>query len=102
MTNRRQIGTIAAALLAGSLDPLTACRRILRLAGDEEREDPDIVTIVGIDSETDDLPDPEHREFWDPHALAEKDIEIEEYFKRAGPVLREACLHLVAKWLRGA
>lgn len=98
VTNKQEIAAIAAAILAGKLDPLTACRRILRLVGNAERWDADIVTIVGIDSETDDLADPERRKLWDPAALAEKEAEIEAYFKRAGPRLREACVHLAAKW----
>ncbi len=97
MTNREQVAAVAAAFLAGELDPLTACRRILPPVGERERGDPDVVTIVAIDSETDDLPDPEHRHLWDPAALIEKDAEIEAYFKRAGPMLREACEHLVSK-----
>jgi hypothetical protein len=96
--NRQQIAAVAAAFVAGELDPLTACRRILGLVGDREHWDPDIVTIVGIDSETDHLPDPERRHLWDPAALREKDAEIDAYFKRAGPSLREACEHLVSKW----
>lgn len=98
VSNRQQIAAVAAAFVAGELDPLTACRRILTFVRDRERSDPDVVTIVGIDSETDDLPDPEHRHLWDPAALREKDAEIEAYFKRAGPTLREACEHLVSKW----
>jgi hypothetical protein len=73
---------------------------MLGLAGGAEREDPDIVTIIGVDSETDHLPDPEHRKFWDPSALAEKDLEIEAYFESAGPRLREACVHLATNWRR--
>src|SRR5512133_1379631 len=98
MSNRQQIAAVAAAGVAGELDPLTACRRILRLVRDRERWDPDVVTIVAIDSETDHLPDPEHRQLWEPTALREKDAEIEAYFKRAGPRLREACEHFVSKW----
>jgi hypothetical protein len=98
VTNKQQVATIAAAFLAGEVDPLTACRRVLRLVREPERWDPDIVTIVGIDSETDHLPDPEHRKLWDTAALVEKDAEIEAYFRHAGPRLREACEHLAAKW----
>jgi hypothetical protein len=98
VTNKQEIAAVAAAILTGKLDPLMACRQILRLVGEAERWDADIVTIVGIDSETDHLPDPEHRPLWDPAALADKDAEIEAYFKRAGPRLREACVHLAAKW----
>ncbi len=98
MTNREQIAVVAGAVLAGSIDPLTACRRILSLAGDAERKDDDILSIVGIDSETDHFPGPEQRKLWDPKALAEKDLEREAYFERVGPRLREACVHLASKW----
>lgn len=89
---------VSAAVLMGNLDPLTACRRILRLVGEAERWDADIVTIAGIDSETDHLPGPEQRKLWEPAFLAEQDAESEAYFKRVGPRLREACVHLAAKW----
>jgi hypothetical protein len=98
VTNKLQIAALAEAFLHGELDPLTTCRRILPLVGDPERLDPDVTTIVGIDSETDHLPDPEHRHQWEPQALIEKDTEIEKYFQRAGPLLREACEHLASKW----
>jgi len=99
VSSRQQVTATAAAFLSGQIDPLTACRRILTVLGDVDRlNDPDIKTIVGIDSETDHLPDPEHRHLWAPAALEAKDVEIEAYFRRAGPRLREACAHLVAKW----
>jgi hypothetical protein len=72
VTNRQQIAAVAAAFVDSELDPLTACRRILRLVDDRDRWDPDVVTIVGIDSETDHLPDPGHRRLWDSAALREK------------------------------
>jgi hypothetical protein len=98
VTKRQEIAAIAGAVLSGSIDPLTACRRMLLLAGEAEREDPDFLTIVGIDSETDHLPAPEQRHLWDPDALVKKDLQIEEYFKHAGPRLRQACVHIAAKW----
>jgi hypothetical protein len=95
----KQVAATAAAFLSGKTDPLTTIRRILRILGDVDRSnDPDLKVIAEIDRTTAHLPDPEHRELWDPAALTAKDLEIEAHFRRAEPTLREACEHIVAKW----
>ena len=99
ITALKQVAAIAAGFLSGKSDPLTTIRRILEILGDVDRcDDPGIRTIAEIDRATAHLPDPEHRGLWDPAALATKDLEIEAHFRRAGPKLREACEHIVAKW----
>jgi hypothetical protein len=98
VTNRQKIAAVATAILGGGIDPFAGCRRIVELVGNAERDDADILTIRGIESETDHLPLPEHRALWDPTVLAEKDIKIQAYLKLVGPVLREACFRLAAKW----
>jgi hypothetical protein len=95
----KQVAAIAADFLDGKADPLTAIRRIFRILDDVDRfNDSDIQALAEIDRATAHLPDAEQRMLWDPAALAAKDIEIEEHFRRMGPRLRELCQHLVAKW----
>lgn len=95
----KQVAAAAAAFLSGESDPLATIRRILGILGDVDRfDDPDVRTIAEIDRATAHLPDPAQRGLWDPAALATKDREIEAYFHRAGPKLRDACEHIVAKW----
>jgi hypothetical protein len=99
MTIKQECAAIAEAFLTGKLDPLTACRRILELLEEPERaQDPDINVLIGIDSETDHLPDPAHRALWDPAALREKDAETQTYFRSVDRKVREAFEGLAAKW----
>ena len=96
MTTKGRIAGVAAGVLAGSIDPLSACRRIVDLAGDDELQDEDILVIRGIESETDDHPGPAQRSAWDPTVLAARDADLEAYLQRVG--LRDVCARLAAKW----
>lgn len=52
--NRDKIAGVAAQLISGELDPLTACRLIVELSwGDGVHDDEDVIAIQGIESELD-------------------------------------------------
>jgi len=65
--SKEQIVRIARQVLADEIDPLEACRAIVRSQdglSDTERDDPDLTTLLAIESETDDLPMGRVRELW--------------------------------------
>jgi hypothetical protein len=99
--NRQKVVAIAQRLLAGQIAVIEAARQINAFRGDRvglDEFDPDFVTFLAIDSETDDLPVGEGRRRWAVDALAEKDVEIArcERLYRAQAV--EAASHLVARF----
>lgn len=68
---------IAQAALAGQITVLEGARALVSLAHtDAIAEVDDRRLIIGIESETDDLPIGEVRKLWAPDALKEKDVEI--------------------------
>jgi len=99
--NRQKVVAISQQLLAGQIGVIDAARQIDSLRGDRvavDEFDPDFVTFLAIDSETDDLPVGTTRERWAADALAEKDVEIarcEELYRT--PAL-EAASRLVARF----
>ena len=98
---RREISRIAAAMVAGSVDLLEGCRRVAALRkslSDSELSDPDLLVLVGIESELDDIPHGGARELWAPAALAAKDEEGVKYLEAAREALLRACRALSARW----
>jgi hypothetical protein len=98
--NRMMVVNIAQDFLDGRIGVIQASRQLSALrfaiAGDES--DPDFLTFVGIESETEDLPVDQARQQWSPDALAAKDAEIvrcEALYREAA---REAASHLVARF----
>jgi hypothetical protein len=95
---KKGIVEAARQILAGRLDPLEGCRLIVRSrAGltDVERNDPNLVVLVAIESETDQFPLGEVRQRWNAVALVEQDRQRQEYLSRNDHHLREACQALV-------
>jgi hypothetical protein len=82
----RKIGARAVDLIEGRLGVIDAARELSKLAfWTDLRNDEDLTTFVAIDSETDDLPVGNVRQYWSAEALARKDIEIrraEELYRR--------------------
>jgi hypothetical protein len=74
----RKIHARAVDLLEGRAGVIETARTMSKLrywAG--LNDDPDLLTFVGIDSETDALPVGEVRKYWAAHALAREDVEID-------------------------
>ena len=99
--NRQKVVGIARELLAGHVGVLEAAHRISALRGDRvqlDEFDPDFVTFLGIDSETDDLPLGEDRAHWAPDVLVEKDLEIARCDELYRSQAIEAASRLVARF----
>lgn len=98
---RRQLVSLAQAMLDGKLSFLEGAARILAikksLSGIANR-DPDFDVFVTIQSETDHLPLPEQRALWAPEALDRLEPEfkrVEEWAKSFAP---SACERLIARF----
>ena len=99
--SKEEIVIIAGRVLAKEMDPLEGCRWIVRhqeALSEEERQDPNFVRLVGIESETDHFAMGVARQHWDPRALAEQDRERAEYLQRVEGNLFEACRGIIAKF----
>jgi hypothetical protein len=62
------------------------------------KDDPDLLTFVGIDSETDTLPVGEVRRYWAAHALHRKDVEIDRAEQLYAATARQAAAALVERF----
>jgi hypothetical protein len=101
VSTNQEIVSVAARVLAGQMDPIEGCRWIVRhqsLLSEEQRRDAAILTLVGIESETDHFAVGAARQNWEPDALAQQDLRKAEYLHRIEPSLLEACKAIVAKF----
>lgn len=99
--SKKEIVTVAARVLSREMDPIEGCRWIVRhqsSLSEIERRDPAVLTLVGIDSETDHFAIGTARQNWEPHALAEQDSRKEEYLQRIEDSLFEACKAIVGRF----
>ena len=102
-TAEQNIAQIAQAILDGRVSIIAGARQIRRFCGGHaglDERDPDLNTFVGIDSETDDLPIGDVRQYWAPDALARKDLEIARCEAMYRESALEAASHLVARFIR--
>jgi hypothetical protein len=99
-SNRQKVARIAQDILDGGIGVIEASRLLspLRFGVGGDEWDPDFLTFVGIDSETDDLPIGPTRQHWAPDALAKKDAEIARCEALYREPAREAASHLVARF----
>jgi hypothetical protein len=97
---RQEIAAVAQSMLDGSMELLHGCRVICTLQhqlSQAELHNNDLLVIVGIESELDDCPTGHARQHWEPSALADKDRERDDYLRRVGDRLTNACRAL-ALW----
>ncbi|KAA0076527.1 hypothetical protein [Tardiphaga sp. P9-11] len=87
-------------MIAGDLDLVEGCRKLIRVSRgcDALLSHPDLVPIVGFESETDDYPLGEVRSAYEKTYLAKLDQEIAEYSGRARPSVLKACQFIVAMY----
>lgn len=98
---KKEIVEIACRVVAGEVDLLEGCRAIVRNQDgltDEDRNDPDLMTLVAIESETDDLPLGRVRDLWERSALAEPDRRRAAIVSRTKKDLIQACRALIEKF----
>jgi len=95
---KTEIVKLAIGVVRGEIDMVEGARLLVRRFGKAGlRDDPDAITIIGFESETDDLPVGPQRQYWNPEALAAKDKQREAYISRAGAAVLDACQSLIEK-----
>ena len=95
---REKMANVAREILAGQIGLLEGTRQLADLSrslSDAEATDPDVLTLIGVDSELDDIPFGSARDRWAPEALAEKDRQCDEYIQRARVAIESAYLAIV-------
>lgn len=96
---RGKIVSVARAVLDGEVGIITGSRKLRRLGfelGDET--EPDFITFIAVDSETDHLPIGRERENWSEEALRRKDIEVSESESLYRERVLKACERLVERF----
>lgn len=89
---------VAQAVLDGRTTVLEAARELVSLAHTDAIADvEDRRLIIGIESETDDLPVGEVRKLWAPYALKTKDTEIARCEELYPPQFLEACKRIAGR-----
>jgi hypothetical protein len=97
-TKMKYVVDVLQQILDGKTHPIEACRIVVSLRRSfPDPQDSDLLILVGIESETDDLPVGEVRDRWAPDVLARKDVEMKEYLTRVEETLLNACRNLVRK-----
>ena len=61
-------------------------------------DDHDLLSFIGIDSETVDLSVGEERQYWSLEALKEKDVEIKRCEDLDRKTALEACENIIRRW----
>lgn len=98
---RKTMANIARAMLRNEIGLLEGCRQLAsvsRRLPALEASDPDVLTFVGVDSESDDIPLGSVRTRWAAEALAEKDNQRDEYLSRARESIEQACRAIVDRY----
>jgi len=97
---RKQVVAAAQAMLNGRLSFLVGSRKLaaLRHEAGISVDDADFMVLVGIDSETDELPLGAVRIHWDVEALTMLQPEIDEAERWAAKVGVDACTSLIARF----
>src|SRR4051812_35332439 len=94
-----QVTCTASGILDGSIDLITGARRLASLSHDVHADrDPDFVTFIGIDSETDEFPLGTVRQHWNPEALVKYDLERERAEQQYRPRALECARRLLTKY----
>ncbi len=96
---RQKVTDLLTQVIEGKTSILLAARQIvqLRFDIDLDENDKDVLTFVGIDSESDSLPIGPERTYWSKDALKNKEKEIKDVEKWALDFGIEACKNLKAK-----
>ena len=96
--DRTELAQVAEQMLNGEMEWVEGCRKLVQLHRRSGAPDDDaIITIIGIESETDDLPVGAEREQWAAEVLKDKDRQREEYMAIVRAPLTEALEALVGR-----
>lgn len=96
---RSELVETASKMLDGELDLIEGCRRIVRLRFElDEPEDEIFLPLVGVESETDDLPIGNLRDELSSDALSSKDQEKANYLAKVKSNILDTCERIIAKF----
>jgi len=99
VSRRDELLAIAKAILEGEIGVIRGLRLVQSFRFDLADElDPDFMTFVGVDSDTDHLPVDDERENWSQEALDRKDVEIAEAQAFHREKVFQACRHLINRF----
>ncbi len=95
----QRVVKLATQILREELGVIEGVRQLTRhLNRNENLEDEDILSLIGVDSQSDHLPIGDVRKHWDPKALEEKDQEIAEFEADFKDTVFETCKRLIKKY----
>ena|ERR1700685_969529 len=87
---------LARAIVAGTLNPVVGCRKIVRLRTQVFPQDlPAFDTVRAVESETDDYPVGDIRDRYDSGLLARLDESVGAYLRTVRPALLQACEEII-------
>ena len=92
---------IARQVVTGEIDPLEGCRTIVSNQdglSPEEQKDPDLISIVAIESETDHLAIGRARQLWSRWALFKQDVANIRWLPKAREGVRKSCRALIERF----
>jgi hypothetical protein len=96
---QKEIVEICDAVIHGNAGVIFASRKLRDLHYQMfDNVDDDFRIFIGIESETDELPIGDERQYWDAAVLTEKDKEIAEYEKKAEKDVIESCRRLIDRF----
>ena len=97
--NRLKVKKICQAMVENKMSYIMGSRLILSFARGAgfHTDDPDILIIVGIESETDHIPSQSELAHWNRQAMAEQKDDWAGFEKWAQEVGKEACLNLISR-----
>lgn len=97
-TRRRRAYAVADAVIRGEMGAVEGSRVLSRMQNELDlgKVETDLMlTFIGVDSETDDLPLGDERDLWNPQALSEKDADLQAYQAKVQEPVRKACSRLI-------
>jgi hypothetical protein len=93
---KREVVEVAQAMLSGSLDLVTGCRKLCELRHQIGASESDVfLPIIGFESETDDYPLGPARASFGKDYLEKLDQETQAYVERARPGVLAACTRII-------
>jgi hypothetical protein len=100
---RNEVALVASSVLDATIDVITAARQLTALSHKVHAvNDPDFVTFIAIDSETDALPLGTVRQYWSQAALDKYDLERNRAEQHYRPRALESARRLLSKYAQNS
>jgi hypothetical protein len=96
---RQQVIASVKSILAGEIDTIEGCRRVIYAYRSLELAPTSgFLTVLAVESELDDVPSEGQRSLWEPRIFEAKQREKQAYLERVRPQLVTACESLLAQF----